>query len=119
MRPLTALRLGAVLAFCLGSFTVIASLIFLIGTGLIGDFAHPFWQWWLYLFMMSENPTVRYWLVASAIPAAVLPAGGRSDGRDPRPARLWQDPAPGCIRRPSQWPDRSAARPTTMATPAG
>ena len=69
----TAIRLGAAAVFCLASFTAVASLIFLVGTGLIGDFAHPFWQWWLYLFAMSGNPTVHYWLVASAIPAAALP----------------------------------------------
>jgi len=68
-----AIRLGAAAVFCIASFTAVASLIFLIGTGLIGDFAHPFWQWWLYLFAMSGNPTVRYWLMASAVPAAVLP----------------------------------------------
>ena len=110
MRPLTALRLGTVLAFCLGSFTVIASLIFLIGTGLIGDFAHPFWQWWLYLFMMSENPTVRYWLVASAIPAAVLPLvggltvvirGRRVYGRTLRRDHPAAKPVAGPIRSPT------------------
>lgn len=73
MRPLLTIRLCTVLAFCLGSFTVIASLIFLVGTGLIGDFAHPFWQWWLYLFEMSGNATVRHWLIASGVPASALP----------------------------------------------
>jgi len=73
MRPIAMFRLGAILLFCVGSFTVIASLIFLIGTGLIGDFGHPFWQWWLYLIVMSGNATVRFWLIASAVPAAVLP----------------------------------------------
>ncbi|MGH7121083.1 MAG: type IV secretory system conjugative DNA transfer family protein, partial [Acetobacteraceae bacterium] len=73
MRKLATIRLAALLVFCLASFTVVASLIFLTGTGLIGDFAHPFWQWWLYLFEMRGNPTVHHWLIASGIPAAALP----------------------------------------------
>ena len=28
------------------AWTLIASLVFLFGTRLIGSFAHPFYQWW-------------------------------------------------------------------------
>ncbi|MCF3948253.1 type IV secretory system conjugative DNA transfer family protein [Acidiphilium iwatense] len=66
-RLVVSLILGAVI------FTVLASIIFLLGTGLIGHFAHPFWQWWLYLFEASGNPTVRFWLIASGIPAFAVP----------------------------------------------
>ena len=76
--PLTAwLVAGA--GLYLASFTVLATLFFLIGTGLIGAFAHPFWQWWLYALWYSGNPVVRAWLEVSGVPAAALPlvvAGG-------------------------------------------
>lgn len=54
-------------------FTVLASLIFLAGTGLLGAFPHPFWQWWLYLYEDGGNPAVRRWLLVSGVPAAALP----------------------------------------------
>ena len=73
MRATLAVRLTAGLMFSLASFTALASMIFLAGTGLIGQFRHPFWQWWLYLFEASGNPAVRHWLLASGIPAAAVP----------------------------------------------
>ena len=57
----------------LATFTVLATLFFLVGTGLIGTFAHPYWQWWLYALRYSDNPVVRSWLEVSGVPAAVLP----------------------------------------------
>jgi type IV secretion system protein VirD4 len=54
-------------------FTVLATVLFLIGTGLQGVFAHPFWQWWLYALYYSDNPNVHSWLEISGAPAAVLP----------------------------------------------
>ena len=57
----------------LATFTVLATLFFLVGTGLIGAFAHPFWQWWLYALWYSGNPVVRAWLEVSGVPAAALP----------------------------------------------
>ena len=70
--PLAAwIAAGASLYLAL--FTVLATLFFLIGTGLIGAFAHPFWQWWLYALWYSGNPVVRAWLEVSGVPAAVLP----------------------------------------------
>ena len=73
MRPTLALRLAAGVAFSFASFTALASIIFLAGTGLIGKFPHPFWQWWLYLFEASGDPTVRHWLLASAVPGFSVP----------------------------------------------
>lgn len=67
IRLLIGLALGLVL------FTVLASMIFLLGTGLFWQFRHPFWQWWLYLAEARGDPTVRFWLVASGIPAFALP----------------------------------------------
>ena len=57
----------------LATFTVLATLFFLVGTGLLGAFAHPFWQWWLYALWYSGNPVVRAWLEVSGVPAAILP----------------------------------------------
>ena len=67
MRLLVGLVLGLVF------FTVLATMIFLIGTGLFWHFQHPFWQWWLYLFEASGDPTVRAWLVISGVPAFAIP----------------------------------------------
>ena len=57
----------------LAVFTVLATVLFLIGTGLQGAFAHPFWQWWLYALYYSDNPVVHTWLERSGVPAAILP----------------------------------------------
>ena len=70
--PLAAwIVLGA--ALYLATFTVLATLFFLVGTGLLGAFTHPLWQWWLYALWYSDNPVVRAWLEVSGVPAAVLP----------------------------------------------
>ena len=63
----------------LAVYTVLATVLFLIGTGLQGAYAHPFWQWWLYALRYSDDPAVRFWLEVSGVPAAILPlvaAGG-------------------------------------------
>ena len=58
----------------LATFTVLASLFLIEGTGLSAAFAHPYWQWWLYAYWyFSEDPVLRVWLVVSAVAAAVLP----------------------------------------------
>jgi type IV secretion system protein VirD4 len=44
--PLTA-WFAAGAGVYLATFTVLATLFFLLGTGLLGAFAHPYWQWWL------------------------------------------------------------------------
>ena len=56
-------------------FTVAASLVFLAGTGLLGDFPHPFWQWWVYLWVYGGDLTVDRWLAISAVPAVVVASG--------------------------------------------
>ena len=58
----------------LATFTVLASLFLLEGTGLSAAFAHPYWQWWLYAYWyFSEDSVLRAWLVVSAVAAAVVP----------------------------------------------
>jgi hypothetical protein len=72
MRHPLALRLTLAAALCLAVFTPLASILFLAGTGLLGAFPHPFWQWWLYLYEYGGDPAVRGWLLVSGVPAAVL-----------------------------------------------
>jgi type IV secretion system protein VirD4 len=73
-----SMRLGAKiivgLVLIAAAWTVIASLIFLVGTRLIGSFAHPFYQWWTYFLYAPANPVVVLWLKigAAMASAAVL-----------------------------------------------
>jgi type IV secretion system protein VirD4 len=62
---------GLILAFI--AWTVVASFVFLFGTGLLPDFPHPFWQWWLYAMNFDGNPRVALWLKLSAAVGAALP----------------------------------------------
>src|ERR1700712_2518615 len=57
------------------AWTTVASLVFLLGTGLLHDFPHPFYQWWLYFFSLddSPNPRVALWLKIGAAAGAVVP----------------------------------------------
>lgn len=73
MRASTVARLLVGLVLGLALFTVLATVIFLFGTGLLFHFQHPFYQWWLYLFEYGRNPAVRFWLIASGVPAFALP----------------------------------------------
>jgi type IV secretion system protein VirD4 len=55
------------------AWTVIASLVFLFGTRLIGSFAHPFYQWWAYLLFAPPNRVVTLWLkVGAAVASAAI-----------------------------------------------
>ncbi|MDA8093270.1 MAG: type IV secretory system conjugative DNA transfer family protein [Betaproteobacteria bacterium] len=54
------------------AWTVVASLVFLWGTGLFHAFPHPFWQWWLYFLEVHGEPQVDLWLKIGAL-AGVLP----------------------------------------------
>src|ERR1039458_10764272 len=56
------------------AWTLIASMVFLFGTRLIGSFAHPFYQWWTYFLYAPPNPAVTLWLKigAGVASAAVL-----------------------------------------------
>jgi hypothetical protein len=69
--PLWLWIAGAAAAF-LAAFTVLASLIFLAGTGLLGAFTLPLWQWWLYLYLYGSDPVVWPWLLISGVSAAAL-----------------------------------------------
>jgi type IV secretion system protein VirD4 len=71
--PLWTLVTGAGVFF-VGAFTFFASLIFVVGYGVLADFPHPYWQWWEYLWWDAGfDPGVDRWLLISAIPAAALP----------------------------------------------
>src|ERR1035437_9197210 len=84
------------------AWTLIASLVFLFGTRLIGAFAHPFYQWWIYFLYAPPNPAVTLWLrigggVASAVVlvfAAVLVFRGRTVGPSLRQRLFGGTPRP-------------------------
>ena len=44
---------GVILALI--AWTVVASFVFLFGTGLLHEFPQPFWQWWLYALNFDGN----------------------------------------------------------------
>jgi type IV secretion system protein VirD4 len=69
-RLVIKLVLGLILSVI--AWTVVASLVFLIGTDLLIDFRHPFYQWWLYAFNFDGSARVALWLKISA-GAAVIP----------------------------------------------
>src|ERR1700712_6142865 len=48
-----------------GVWTMLASVVFLLGTGLLQRFSMPFYQWWLYLPYAGQNSTVKLWLEIS------------------------------------------------------
>ncbi len=61
------------LVFLGAAWTVVASLVFLLGTHLFRSFAHPFYQWWTYFLFAPTNPIVSHWLKISAgIASAVM-----------------------------------------------
>ena len=69
------LRATLLAGTCLAAFTPLASGAFLWGTGLTDAYPYPWGlAWWDYLLHAADNPVVSFWLWASAIPAAVLPA---------------------------------------------
>jgi type IV secretion system protein VirD4 len=55
------------------AWTAVASMVFLFGTGLLHDFQHPFWQWWLYAANFNGNSRVALWLKIGAGAGAVFP----------------------------------------------
>jgi type IV secretion system protein VirD4 len=59
-------RIGFSLVFAVIAWTVVASLVFLLGTGLIHVFPHPFYQWWLYALNFDGNTRVAIWLKVGA-----------------------------------------------------
>jgi type IV secretion system protein VirD4 len=66
-------RIGFGLVLTVLAWTIIASIVFLAGTGLLHDFPHPFWQWWLYALNFDGNPRVALWLKIGAGVGAVFP----------------------------------------------
>ena len=62
---------GFILSFI--AWTMLASFVFLLGTGLLRDFPHPFYQWWLYALNFNGNPRTALWLKLSAAAGAVPP----------------------------------------------
>ena len=56
------------------AWTLVASLVFLFGTRLIGAFAHPFYQWWTYFLFAPPNPVVTLWLRIGAGAASAMVA---------------------------------------------
>jgi type IV secretion system protein VirD4 len=84
------------------AWTLIASIVFLAGTRLIGSFQHPFYQWWTYILYAPPNATITLWLEVSAgvasAGAVVLPAvaifSGRPTGPSLRPRMMSGLPRP-------------------------
>lgn len=68
---------AAALAAAVAVWTMLASTVFLLGTGLLPQFRQPatFWQWWVYLPYAPANAVVAFWLKASAGAAAAAMAG--------------------------------------------
>ena len=95
-------RIAGGLVFAGVTWTLIASLVFLSGTRLIGSFAHPFYQWWTYLLYAPPNAVVTLWLrtgagvasVAVAIFAVALAFGRRTLGPSLRPGFFSGIPRP-------------------------
>lgn len=67
------IKIGFGLILAAVAWTVVASLVFLLGTGLLRDFPHPFYQWWLYALSFDGNPRVALWLKIGAGAGAVPP----------------------------------------------
>lgn len=76
MQPRSAvvsLKICIGLTLALAGWTVIASLVFLLGTGLFGSFERPFYQWWPYFFYGRDNPVVVQWLkIGAGVASAFL-----------------------------------------------
>lgn len=66
-------RIGFGLILVVAMWTVVASTVFLMGTGLLHDFRHPLWQWWLYALNFDGNPRIALWLKIGAGVGAVPP----------------------------------------------
>lgn len=65
-------KVGFSLVLAFVAWTMVASLVFLFGTGLLHDFPHPFYQWWLYALQDTGNARVALWLKIGAA-AGVIP----------------------------------------------
>lgn len=114
------IKCGFALVLGLAAWTIVASLTFLWGTGLIHAFSHPFWQWWLYALEVDGNPVVDRWLkisaAAGALPPIVLIVGLIVRGRDVKGPRLRKSLFGSQIQAPDAATDtHGRARWMTMA----
>ena len=67
-------KIGFSLVLAAIAWTVVASLVFLLGTGLLHDFPHPFYQWWLYAHeFRRKSERVALWLKIGAGVGTVFP----------------------------------------------
>ena len=71
-RSAIAAKIAVSLLLLTTAWTVVASLVFLYGTRLIGHWSHPFYQWWVYLWYGCDNATVARWLEISAGTASAI-----------------------------------------------
>lgn len=97
-------KAGFALILAAAMWTIVASLVFLIGTGLFHDFSHPFYQWWLYAFSGSDNPRVLLWLKIGAgvgvIPPVVIVIAIIAQGRRVEGPRLRRPLFGGRVKSP-------------------
>jgi type IV secretion system protein VirD4 len=95
-RGILAAKLVTAGVFLSAAWTFVASVLFLFGTGLIGQFAHPYYQWWSYFVLARGNPIVAIWLeisggIASGLVLGLIVALGVTGRRPlgPSLSRRW------------------------------
>ena len=66
-------KIGFSIVLAVVAWTVVASVVFLFGAGLLHDFPHPFYQWWLYALNFDGNPRTALWLKIGAGAGAIFP----------------------------------------------
>lgn len=97
-------RAGIGLVFGVAGWTVTASLVFLVGTGLLHDFSHPFYQWWLYALSNDSNPIVDRWLKIGAgagiVPIVLMAVAAILNGRKAVGPKLIRPFFGGRVRSP-------------------
>ena len=98
------IKVGFSFVLALVAWTMVASLVFLFGTGLLHDFPHPFYQWWLYALQDAGNARVSLWLkiggVAGAVPPLTLATGLIVRSRQVTGPRLRRPLFGGTVRSP-------------------
>lgn len=97
-------RIMVGLAFGIAGWTVTASLVFLVGTGLFHDFTHPFYQWWLYALNDDGNLIVDRWLkigaAAGVVPLVLMAIAAVLNGRKAVGPKLIRPFWGGLVRSP-------------------
>jgi type IV secretion system protein VirD4 len=105
------------------AWTIVASLVFLVGTGLLHYFEHPFYQWWLYVLNFDGNVRVALWLKigagVGALPPLLMIAAVTARGRQVVGLRLRRPFFGGSVQSPlavtdnhghARWMDSERAR---------